>query len=169
MQSLILRRGVVIATAVAAAMTLSGHVVAQTPPQTKLTGLIHDYTPSLDAFGPWQIVGDWTLTVNATNSKVDFLAALSMVRSENATRMHHTHHLQLTDGQVTPLADGYRISGTASFTVNGIVAAFTGSPVDIEITGTTGVPYANIAIAIGGAAAAHFGPQIKGVVVRNQP
>ena len=40
------------AAIVVAAVTLSSQAVAQTPPQMKLTGLIHDYTPALDASGP---------------------------------------------------------------------------------------------------------------------
>jgi hypothetical protein len=33
--------------------------------------------------GPWQVVGEWSLTVNHANGKVDVVAALSMVRSDN--------------------------------------------------------------------------------------
>jgi hypothetical protein len=166
MNNPIFRRGTVIAIAVAAVVTCSGHGLAQTPPQTKVTGLIHDYTPVLDALGPWQIIGRWTLAVNAASGKVEFLASLSMLKSDNPARMNHTHHIQVTDGQVTAITGGYRISGTASFTVNGSLAGFTGSPVDIEITGGSAVPYSNVVIMVGGAAATHFGPQIKGVVTQ---
>ena len=80
MNSLNLRRGAVFAIAVAAAMTLSGHVLAESS-KAKLTGLIHDYTPALDAGGPWVVVGHWTLRVNTNSEKVEFLASLSMLRS----------------------------------------------------------------------------------------
>jgi hypothetical protein len=51
-------------------------------------------------------------------------------------------------------------------TSNGSLAAFSGSLVDIEITGSRAVPFANVAVTFGGAAAGHFGPQpIKGVVM----
>jgi hypothetical protein len=113
------QRGVIV-TAVVAAMTLSSQVLAQTPPQTKLNGVIHDYTASLDESGPWQVVGHWTLALNTASGKVDFLAALSMVRSESASRQHHTHHIQLSDGHVIALTTGYRISGTASITLTGV-------------------------------------------------
>jgi hypothetical protein len=164
MTSIMLQRGAVIVSTIAATMTLSSLAGAQTPTPTKLGGLIHDYTGALDAAGPWQVVGDWVLTVNNSTGKVDFLASLSMVRAEHPNRASHTHHIQLSDGRVTALANGYRISGTASLTSNGSVAGFTGSPLDIEVTGSGAVPYANITVAFGGAAAAHFGSQLKGVV-----
>jgi hypothetical protein len=163
MHSVILRRGAAIATAAVAVTILSGHVMAQ-PPHARLTGLIHDYTPALDASGPWQVVGNWTLAVNAASGKGDFAASLSMVRSENANRQHHTHHVQLDDAEVTALGEGYHISGTGTFTSNGSLAAFTGSPVDIDVTGGSAAPYATIVITFGGAATAHFGTQLKGVV-----
>ena len=164
MTSSMLERGAVIVTTVAAAVTLSSQAFAQTPPPTKLSGVIHDFTASLDSFGPWQVDGHWVLALNTASGKVDFLASLNMVRAEDMTRMSHTHHMQITDGLVTTLAGGYRISGTASFTSNGTLAGFTGSPVDIEITGGTAVPYANVTIRFGAAAAAHFGSELKGVV-----
>jgi hypothetical protein len=165
MKTMIPGRNFVIVTALTAAMTLGSQVLAQTPPQTRLKGVIHDYTASLDAAGPWQVAGHWTLDVNTASGKVDFLAALTMARSDNATRMAHTHHIQLSDAQVTATANGYRITGTASFTLNGsLVVGFTGSPVEIEITGGADVPYANVVITFGGAAATHFGPQVRGVV-----
>jgi hypothetical protein len=164
MTSMMLGRGAVIVTSVAVAMTLSSQVFAQTPPPTKVSGVIHDYTAALDSFGPWQVVGDWVLAVNSSTGKLDFLASLSMVRSENPNRMSHTHHIQLSDGTVTALANGYRISGTASFTSNGSLAGFTGSPLAIEVTGSGAVPYANVTVTFGGAAAVHFGSQLKGVV-----
>jgi hypothetical protein len=153
-----------VAVLVTTIFTLASPALAQTP-QTVLTGLIHDYTPPLDPAGPWQVVGDWSLTLNRASGKVDFVASMSMVRSDNALRQPHTHHISLSDGQVTALATGYRINGIASITLNGALAPFSGSPVDIEITGSSAVPFANVGVTFGGAAAAHFGPQqFKGVV-----
>jgi hypothetical protein len=149
-------------------MTVASMVTSPAPaasPLTKLTGLIHDYTPALDASGPWQIVGEWALTINRINGKIDFTASLNMVRSENAARMTHTHHMSVTDGEVTTLANGFRISGTAALTSNGSSAGFSGSPVDIDITGGDAVPFANVTVTFGGAATGHFGTQpLKGVV-----
>ena len=98
--------------------------------------MINDFTAALDASGPWQIVADWTLAVNTASGKVEFQAALNMVRSENPSRQSHTHHVAMTDGQVTPIAGGYRISGTAAITSNGALAGFTGlAPRDRDYRG----------------------------------
>ena len=73
--------------------------------------------------------------------------------------------MSLIEGQVTALASGYLISGTGAFTSNGSLAGFTGSPVQIEITGGSAVPFARVTVTFGGAAAAHFGAQpLTGVV-----
>jgi hypothetical protein len=162
MSTMMLRR---VAAIVATALTLGGQALAQSSPHRKWTGLLHDYTSALDESGPWQIVGQWSLTVNDATGRVDFIASVSMVRSENAVRTAHTHHVRLSDGQVTLLANGYRISGTGDFTSNGSLAGFTGSPLEVDITGSGALPLANVAVTFGGGAAAHFGAQpIKGVV-----
>ena len=153
----------------AAALAIGSQALAQTSPQTKLTGLINDYTPALDASGPWQVMGEWSLTVDSVSGQVDFVASLNMVRSESAARAAHTHHLKLSDGQVTAIANGYRISGTAYFTSNGSLAGFSGSPVNVEITGSSTLPFANVALTVGGAAVAHFGPQQLHGVVTYEP
>ncbi|HEY7501235.1 MAG TPA: hypothetical protein VH740_22125 [Vicinamibacterales bacterium] len=163
MNTMMLRRTAAIVTV--AAVTLGSQALAETPRQTRLTGLIHDYTAALDAAGPWQVVGEWSLTVNNASGKVDFIASLSMVRSESAVRSAHTHHVRLSDGDVTVLANGYRISGTATFTSNGNLAGFSGSPIEIEVTGGSAVSLANMAVTFGGAAAVHFGAEpLTGVV-----
>jgi hypothetical protein len=146
------------------AAALSSQALAQTP-QTRVEGVINDFTAPLDASGPWQMVGDWTLAVNTASGKVEFQAALNMVRSENPSRQSHTHHVAMTDGQVTPIAGGYRISGTAAITSNGVLAGFTGSPLEIEITGGTALNFSNVKVTFGGSAVGHFGDQpIDGVV-----
>jgi hypothetical protein len=153
------------AAIVTATVALGGQTVAETPRRTKLAGLIHDYTPVLDPSGPWLVVGEWSLTVNRAGGKVDFVASLNMVKSENDMRAAHTHHVKVSDGHLTALPNGYRISGTGRLTSNGALAGFSGSPVDIEITGSSAVPFANVALTFGGAAAAHFGAEpLSGVV-----
>jgi hypothetical protein len=153
-----------ITSAAVIAAALSSQALAQTP-QTRVEGVIHDFTAALDASGPWQIVGEWTLAVNTASGKVEFQAALNMVRSENASRQAHTHHVAMTDGQVTPIAGGYRISGTAAITSNGALAGFTGSPLDIEITGGSALNFSNLKVTFGGSAVGHFGDQpLEGVV-----
>ena len=153
-----------VASSAVMAAALSSQALAQTP-QTRVEGVINDFTAPLDASGPWQIVGDWTLAVNTASGKVEFQAALNMVRSENPSRQSHTHHVAMTDGQVTPIAGGYRISGTAAITSNGALAGFTGSPLEIEITGGTALNFSNVKVTFGGSAVGHFGDQpIDGVV-----
>jgi hypothetical protein len=153
-----------VASAAMIAGALSSQALAQTP-QTSVDGVIHDFTAALDASGPWQIVGDWTMAVNTATGKVEFQAALNMVHSENPSRQAHTHHVAMTDGQVTPIAGGYRISGTAAITSNGALAGFTGSPLDIEITGGTALNFSNLKMTFGGSAVGHFGAQpLEGVV-----
>ena len=153
-----------VASSAVMAAALSSQALAQTP-QTRVEGVINDFTAPLDASGPWQIVGDWTLAVNTASGKVEFQAALNMVRSENPSRQSHTHHVAMTDGQVTPIAGGYRISGTAAITSNGALAGFTGSPLEIEITGGSALNFSNVKVTFGGSAVGHFGDQpIDGVV-----
>lgn len=160
------------ATAAAMALTLTGQALAQpahTPAQTRVEGVLHDFTlppPAPDTLGAWQIDGEWSLALNHASGKVEFLAALNMVRADNATRQTHTHHVRMIDGQVTPIANGHRISGTAAFTSNGALAGFSGSPVSIELTGGNGLAFATVKVKFGGAAAVHFGDQALGGVVR---
>lgn len=152
-----------LAALAAAILTLSTPALAQAPPLANATGLIVDYTPSLDTSGPWHVAGNWSLSVNVASGKVDFVASLAMMRSENATRSPHTHHVHVRDAVVATLANGYRISGTATFTSNGSLAGFSGTPIDIEVTGGSAVALSNLTITFGGGAATHFGPQIRGV------
>jgi hypothetical protein len=81
-------------------------------------------------------------------------------------RSHHTHHVTVTNAEVSALANGFRVSGTGVITVNGSVAPFSGSPVQVDITGGNAVTYSNIQVTFAGAAAGHFGPHpLDGVVV----
>jgi hypothetical protein len=150
---------------VALVLGLSPAAFAQQPPPTRLEGAVNDYTADLDGQGAWHIVGDWSLFLKGQSGRVDFIASLTMVRADNQTRSSHTHHVGIIDGQVTPLANGYRITGNAIITGNGSSAAFSGSRVDVDVTGGTLLPMANVKLTFGGGAAAHFGDQpIDGVV-----
>lgn len=148
------------ATVAAMTWALSGPSVAQAQPQVRVEGEIHDFTGPMtppDPLGPWQIDGEWSITLNTASGKVDFAAALNMIRSDNLTRAAHTHHVQLTDAQIMPIANGYRLSGTASIANNGTLAPFSGSPIELEITGGSAVTFATVKLKFSGAAAAHFG------------
>lgn len=162
-----------------AVVALSIGVVAQSGTgTTSLEGSINDFTPTLGSSGPWHVAGNWSLKLKGQSGKVDFAAALGMVRSDlwvlntaadadnPAARAPHTHHVQVTDADVTPISNGFRISGTARITSNGALAGFSGSQVEIEITGSGDLPFANVKLTFLGAAATHFGAQaLEGVVI----
>ncbi|MGH9173525.1 MAG: hypothetical protein ACRD1H_04160, partial [Vicinamibacterales bacterium] len=70
------------------------------------------------------------------------------------------------DGTVTVTATGWRISGAAIITSNGAAAGFSGSPIDVEITGGNALASANVKLTFSGAATGHFGTQpLDGVVI----
>ena len=154
----------------ACALVIAVHVMApaafaQQPPPNRMEGTINDYTAELDGQGAWHIVGDWSVFLKGQSGRVDFIASLTMVRADNVSRASHTHHVGIIDGTVTPIANGYRISGNAVITGNGAAAGFSGSHVDVDITGAALVPYSNVKLTFGGGAIGHFGDQpIDGVV-----
>jgi hypothetical protein len=161
-------RTVCAAGVVMMALALGSEAQAQNAGQIKLEGEIHDFTGPMtpaDPAGPWQIDGNWTLTFNPASGKVEIAAALNMIRSDNATRQGHTHHVRVADGQIAPIAGGYRITGTGAVTSNGALAPFSGSPVTVDITGGNALAFATVKMTFGGAAAGHFGgAALNGVV-----
>jgi hypothetical protein len=159
-------------------LAMSIGALAQTPTQVKFSGLFNDYTPA-SVGGPWEVRGEWSLTVKGDSGKADFSAALTMARSDlgvtlnngnlntPASRNAHTHHLNLVDGTVTPLANGFRVTGPPTITGNGNYPPPFGanSTVQIDITGGNTVTFSNIKLTFAGDAAAHFGSQpVNGVV-----
>lgn len=152
--------------------------LAQTPQQMSFSGTLNDYSPSnVSPTGPWSVAGDWSLVVKGDSGKADFSASLTMVRSDIWVTAHgnvddpsgrtpHTHHVTLTDGSVTILSNGFRVSGNANLTATGNVPPF-GSPipVTIDITGGSILAFSNIKVTFGAPASGHFGTQpIEGVV-----
>jgi hypothetical protein len=157
------------ASLVTVALALSSQGRAETVAPTRFDGAVNDYTAALDPGGPWHVSGLWSVSLKGDSGKGDFSAALGMVRSDNPERAAHAHHVTVSDGDVTPLANGFRISGVAVITSNGNVAGFSGSPVDIQVTGGNTVPFSNVTVTFGGAAAAHFGDQpLHGVVTQRR-
>jgi hypothetical protein len=80
-----------------------------------------------------------------------------------------THHLTLVDATVTPLTNGFRVTGPVIATGNGAYPAPCGpnSTLQIDITGGNSVAYSNIQLTFTGDATKHFGTQpINGVVRR---
>ncbi|MGA8599372.1 MAG: hypothetical protein WB676_32025, partial [Bryobacteraceae bacterium] len=113
-----------------AVLLLAGGLAAsaQAPTPTKFRGVINDFTPAADISpgGPWEVHGDWSLVVKGKygedDCKADFSAALTMERSDLGVvqnggnnlnnpmdRMAHTHHIKLTDGEVTIIPGGIQV------------------------------------------------------------
>ena len=162
MKTSILVRNLVLVTAV---LACGAQPFAQQSPPIRADGVINDYTADLDGQGAWHIAGDWSLATKGKSGRVDFIASLTMVRATNTARASHTHHLAILNGEVAVLANGYRISGNAIITGNGSTAGFSGSRVDVEITGGGLLPLANAKVTFGGGAVGHFGDQpLDGVV-----
>ena len=157
----------------------------------RFSGLINDYTPSIDnnqtpavnLGGPWEIRGEWTLTVDK-DGKADFSAALTMERSDEgallqpggldstSARKAHTHHLRLVDGTLTVINHGFEVSGTATLTGNGTAPpnppfSSPSIPLRIDITGSDLVKFSNIQLFLEGDAMKHFGSQAVNGVVKN--
>jgi hypothetical protein len=166
MNTSILVRALLLVTAVLAG---AASALAQQPPPNRLEGVINDYTADLDGQGAWHIVGEWSLFLKGQSGRVDFIASLTMVRADNVARASHTHHVGIINGEATPIANGYRITGNAIITGNGAAAGFSGSRVDVEITGGALVPLANAKVTFGGGAIAHFGDQPLDGVVTMRP
>ena len=153
-----------IVSAVGFVLVLGAPALAQSSSPFKIEGTLNDYTDAANAAGPWHITAEWSAELRGRSGRVDFMASLTMVRSASGAASH-THHIALINATVTPLANGYRISGDAVITSNGAVAAFSGSPLDVEITGGSALPLSNVRLTFGGAAVAHYGDQpIEGVV-----
>ena len=155
--------------------------LAQTPREMSLRGTISDYSPQ-SVSGPWELRGQWSLKVKGESGTADFSAALTMVRSDlgvmlsgggdlNSAKQRnaHTHHIILVDGTVTPLTNGFRVTGNATITGNGVFPPPFGpnSTVQIDITGGNSLAFSNIQLTMGGNAALHFGSNPFTGVVRD--
>jgi hypothetical protein len=128
----------------------------------RFSGVIDDYE---EASPPWHIWGEWSLRVDAKSGKADFWAALSMIHPDGTPRSPHTHHVWLRDAEVTPLSNGLRLVGTAAITGNGSMAGFSGSHIQVDLTGGSSVPFSNVAVTFEDGAVSHFGDQpFHGVV-----
>ena len=151
---------------------------AQDAVPAHLGGTIGDYVwvEEGPGFGPWFVSGEWSLNGHGTSGKADFTASLLGVRSdlwvqENAidpvttTRSPHTHHVGIVNGTVTSIPNGFKVSGTATITVNGNTQ-YSNAPVEVEITGGNLLQFSNMKLTFLGAAIDHFGSQpYDGVVV----
>jgi hypothetical protein len=170
--------------------------LAQSPNHRQLRelgGVLNDYTPAAASVnspsgtpsvaGPWEVRGHWQLVLKGSE-KAQFSAALTMERSDAGValngggdlnnpvdRFAHTHHITILDGDVTPTATGFQVTGPATITKDGVFPPPFGSTLSvltIEITGGTGdssVRFSNITVLFGAPAAGHFGmAPLHGVV-----
>ena len=158
-------------------LAVAGNAFSQTSSTRKLAGTINDFSPRSTApTGPYVVDGTWSLQLHP-NGKADFTASLTMVRSDlwfiemggdpesQADRNFHTHHVLVTDGQISTVGSAIVLDGTALVTSNGN-QVFPGSTVRIEITGGSAVSPSQIKLAFGAPASNHFTSQpYEGVVI----
>ncbi len=153
----------------------------------RFSGQINAYTPTTTKAptGPYEIRGSWSLKLKREGTKADFSAAVNMILSDGwvltnstvppnfdpSTRNAHTHHITMTDAEVTQLPNNViQVSGTATVTLNGGPTPFAQqSPLTVVITGGgTGpddVEYSNVTLTFTGPASGHFGTEpLPGVV-----
>jgi len=157
------------------AMAINASGDASSP--RKLSGVITDFSPrSTVPAGPYLVNGPWSLQLHP-NGKAEFTASLTMVRSDlwfietggdpesQADRNLHTHHVLVTDGQVSTLGSAVVVDGTAIVTSNGN-QVFPGTTVRIEISGGGAVAPSNIKLTFGAPASNHFTSEpYEGVVL----
>ena len=74
------------AAMVAVALAFSGQGRAQN--DNHLGGLIHHYADA-PANDPWHLSGQWSARLQGESGNADFTAAISMVKSDNASRQPH--------------------------------------------------------------------------------
>ena len=85
---------------IAIAVAFTSPTVGQTRTPVMFNGIIDDFSPVLDANGPWQVSGQWSLMLIGDSGRGNFLVGLNMLRAENpANRSAHTHQVTLTDGR----------------------------------------------------------------------
>jgi hypothetical protein len=159
-------------------LTAGPNASAQDPAPLKFSGLLNDYSPSTVTNGPWEMHGQWTISINPRTGKADFSADMTMSgygkTAQNAPdptqggQMAHTHHIQLTNASITwntsgcptyspGTFGGFQLNDTVSLlTGNGSNAVFETSPpsstLQVCVSGGEGndsVPFSNITLTWG--------------------
>jgi hypothetical protein len=153
--------------------------LGENPKHKVFSGWLNAYTPQTSVPSPYEIRGPWSLTLKDNGTKADFTAELNMELSDGwvitqnsgnfdpMARGAHTHHIVVCDGLVTPIANGFKVTGSAKFTKNGGPAPATIEPsaVVIEVTGGTEVEFSNISLTFLAPGSIHFGSEaLPGVV-----
>ncbi len=143
-------------------------------------GLINAYSPQTSTTGPYEVRGTWHLQLLGNSGKADFVATLNMVLSDGwvltlgagnfdpGGRNAHTHHITLRNAAVTPISNGFKVTGTATITANGTNNPMVSpSPLEVDIVGGTNVKFSNVTMIFGVPASNHFGTEpLPGVVQR---
>jgi hypothetical protein len=170
-------------------LSIGTGALAQGSTHKEFSGVINAYTTqtmatmgsTTTATGPYEVRGPWSLKLTDNGTKADFYAALNMGFSDGwvltktggngnfdpALRGAHTHHIAVSGGSVSQITGGFKVTGTAVFTLNGGPAPTTiePSPVVIEITGGSDVEFSNITVTFGTPGSKHFGTEaLPGVV-----
>jgi hypothetical protein len=162
-------------------LSVSLNALAQNWSEKEFRGVLNAYTPQTTTTGPYEVRGPWSLILKRGGTKADFSAAVNMVLSDGwvltknsgnfdpTARGAHTHHITLVDGDVTWIANGFQVTGTTNFTLNGGPAPATvaPSPVVIEITGGSDVEFSNITLTFQSPGSNHFGSDPLPGVVRS--
>jgi hypothetical protein len=161
-------------------LTLIGgpNAAAQEAVPVQFSGLLNDYSPSTVSGGPWEMHGQWTLSINAWSGVADFSADMTMsgygktstgaVDPTQGGQSAHTHHIKLTNVTVTwnttgcpalspSTYGGFQLNGTVSLmTGNGSNAPFETSPpsstLQVCVSGGEGndsVPFSNVTLTFG--------------------
>lgn len=158
-------------------------VLAQNPPPVvHLSGLISDYTPVSGVSGPWEMRGEWSLTLKGDSGKGTFSASLNMTHSDYwvvlnpgsaddnsaATGRHpHTHLITVANATITALpGGGFQLSGPVFVTADGDAAPFmakcsdtTPCQLTVDVVGGKVLPLSNITMTFSGPPTGHFGMQ----------
>jgi hypothetical protein len=148
------------------ALAMAATAPAQSSNSNKFSGTINDYSDIANTVGAWHITGTWSAHIVGKSGKANFVASLGMLRNGTGGGPPHTHHVTLNDATATATANGYLISGIATITGSGNLAGFSGTTVNVALTGGAEVMPSNISITFTGGAIGHFGPDpVDGVVI----
>jgi len=154
-------------------IVFSGEINAYSP-QTGTTGTL----------GPYEVRGPWSLTFNRYSGMAEFSAAVNMELSDGwvlttnknsanpfdpSARNAHTHHITMTEDEVTKLpGGGFQVDGTGTVTLNGGPTPFAQqSHLTIVIKGGSDVEFSNMTMTFGMPASSHFGSVPLAGVVRS--
>ena len=166
-----------VASIAAIVVALSGQGLAQSAAPKELSGTIHDYLVTNGE--RWHVSGEWFLQVKGDKSTGDFSAMFIGVPRDKPPLFPnsgpHTHFVSIVDGQVAVTEDEngrliLTISGAGIFTGNGnLQSAYSGSHVEVTITGGNTIRYSNFGMTISAPASEHYGDEtFHGVVTRQR-